>query len=185
MTDVSEHMVTADALAHVVANLRQRDREEIFALRWNDSEAELLTQLRAVVGQLWRVWCYRDEPVAVCGVLPIRPGVVSCASFGTDKWRHALRPMTVWVHQWLIPVLLDAGYHRGEAHVSATNEMAKRWIEAVGAHKEAYLHQYGRNREDFILYAWRSSDVLQIRRWRGRRTADANLSNVEWAADGR
>lgn len=171
MTDVSEHMVTPEALAHVVANLRQRDRDEIFALRWNDDEAELLTQLRAVAGQLWRVWCYQDEPVAVCGVLPLRPGVVSGASFGTDKWRYAIRPMTVWLRRWLIPLLLDAGYHRCEAHVSATNVMARRWVEATGAHKEAYLHQYGRNREDYILYTWRSSDVLQLKRWRGTTAA--------------
>lgn len=175
--DVSEHMVTPGALVHVVAHLRQRDREEIFALRWNDSEAELLTQIRAVAGDLWRVWCYQGEPVAVCGVLPLRPGVVSAASFGTDKWRHVIRPMTTWGMNWLIPTLQDAGYHRGEAYVSAANEQSKRWLASLGAYREAYLHQYGRNREDYILYAWRLTDVFQ-RRWRGRWTAISALSNV-------
>jgi len=177
VSDVSEHMVTPGDLVHVVANLRQRDRDEIFALRWNNDEQELLNQLVVVIGDLWRVWRYQREPVAICGVLPQRPGVVSAACFGTDKWRHVIRPMTTWGMNWLIPVLQDAGFHRGEAHVSATNEQSKRWLASIGAYKEAYLHQYGRNREDYILYAWRLTDVFQGR-WRGRWTADADLQDV-------
>jgi hypothetical protein len=142
-------------IAHIVRNLRERDRREIFALRWDDDEDELISQLFVTAGPMWRVWSYRGEPVAMNGVLPLRPGVVSAAAFGTEKWHHVVRPMVRWSRYWVIPRLQAAGYHRGEACAMAANVDGRRFIELLGGKLEAYLHKYGRSREDFILYHWR------------------------------
>lgn len=147
--------ITRADVAHIVRNLRERDRREIYALRWNDDEDTLVDQVFATAGPMWRVWHYRDEPVAINGVLPLRPGVVSAAAFGTDKWRRIVRPMVEWSRDWVIPRLKIAGYHRGEACALAANVDGRRFIELLGGQVEAYLHKYGRNREDFVLYAWR------------------------------
>lgn len=142
-------------VAHIVRNLRERDRREIFGLRWDDDEDALISEIFLVAGPMWRVWSYRGEPVAMNGVVPLRPGVVSAGAFGTVKWSYVARPMIRWSREWVIPRLHSAGYHRGEACALAANVDGRRFIELLGGRLEAYLWKYGRNREDYVLYHWR------------------------------
>ena len=162
MSDVSPaETIIEDDIAHIVRHLRDRDRREIFGLRWDDDEDALIRDITIFAGPMWRVWRYRGEPVAINGVIPLRPGVVCACAFGTDKWHHTLRAMTRWSRDWVIPRLQAANYHRGEAIVLAANADGKRFVELLGGRVEAYLHHYGRNREDYVLYAWRlDEDVL-------------------------
>jgi hypothetical protein len=142
-------------IAYIVRNMRDRDRREIFALRWDDDEDALIDQLHASAGAMWRLWFYQGEPVAMNGVLPLRKGVVCANAFGTDKWRHIVRPMIHWSVNWVIPCLKVAGWHRGEAYALAANADGRKFIELLGGKLEAYLYHYGREREDFVLYHWR------------------------------
>jgi hypothetical protein len=172
------HEVTREGITHIVRNLRERDRREIFALRWDDDEDSLIEDINRAAGAMWKVWSWDSEPVSINGVVPVRPGVVICGAFGTEQWRKTLRPMTHWSRDFVIPSLQASGYHRGEAHVLAANTDSRRWIEMLGGKVEALLQGYGRNREDFLLYVWdltkdRSlGDVLPQRR------------RQQWSADG-
>jgi len=65
-----------------------------------------------------------------------------------------LRPMTRWSMGFVIPTLRNAGYHRGEAYVLAANTDSRRWVEMLGGEVESLLKGYGREREDYLLYAW-------------------------------
>jgi hypothetical protein len=175
---VTANLVTEAALAHIVRNLRPRDRREIFALRWHDDEDQLVREIFGVAGALWRVWCLDDEPVSINGVIPVRPGVVIAGAFGTMKWRSTVKQMTQWSRDYVIPTLHHAGFHRGEAYVLAENTDSRKWIEHLGGEIEAVLKGYGRGREDFILYTWdltreRSDHVF----WRrGRKAGGASVS---------
>ena len=151
---VESQPVTPAALKHIVSNLRPRDRAEIFALRWHDDEDQLVFELCQVAGDLWKLWTLDGEPVAVNGVVPVRPGVVIAGAFGTNKWRSIIRPMTRWSLDFVIPCLKASNYHRGEAYVLAANTDSRRWIELLGGEVETLLRGYGRQREDFLLYAW-------------------------------
>jgi hypothetical protein len=146
--------ITAAGLRYIVDHLRARDRREIFALRWNDDEEQLVAEVSAAAGDLWRMWALDGEPVAVNGVVPVRPGVVIAGAFGTARWRSIVKPMTRWSLDYVIPILKQAGYHRGEAYVLAENTDSRRWIELLGGEVEAVLKGFGRQREDFLLYAW-------------------------------
>lgn len=163
-------MVTPEALRYIAHNLRPRDRAEIFAMRWNDDEEAFVAEVCSVAGDLWRLWSLDGEPVAVNGVVPVRPGVVIAGAFGTNKWRSIIKPMTRWSLDYVIPLLRQAGYHRGEAYVLARNTDSRRWIELLGGELEAVLKGYGRGREDFLLYTWdltrekAQNDVLRKRR---------------------
>lgn len=163
-------MVTPEALRWIAHNLRPRDRAEIFAMRWNDDEEAFVAEVCSVAGDLWRLWSLDGEPVAVNGVVPVRPGVVIAGAFGTNKWRSIVKPMTRWSLDYVIPLLRQAGYHRGEAYVLARNTDSRRWIELLGGELEAVLKGYGRGREDFLLYTWdltrekAQNDVLRKRR---------------------
>jgi hypothetical protein len=160
MAKVQATPVTAEGLAYIVRNLRPRDRREIFALRWDDDEAQFVAHVYASAGELWRMWSIDSEPVAVNGVVPVRPGVVIAGAFGTSRWRSVVKPMTRWSLDYVIPILRQAGYHRGEAYVLAENTDSRRWIELLGGEIEAVLKGFGRQREDFLLYAW---DLTQER----------------------
>jgi len=170
-------------LTHIVCHLRPRDRQEIFALRWDDDDKALIDAVLAYAGDMWKIWSCDGEPVAVSGVVPVRPGVVIASAFGTAKWRTVLRPMTRWFQGFVIPVLKTSGYHRGEAYVLATNTDSRRWIELFGGEIEAFLKGYGRNREDFLLYAQdltreRGSHVLRRRRFYAKRPANGDCARA-------
>jgi hypothetical protein len=179
-SQVGAHAVSRDALAYIVRHLRSRDRREIFALRWNDNEDQFVDQVVSFAGDLWRLWSLDDEPVAVNGVIPVRPGVVIAGAFGTHKWRSTLRPMTRWSLDFVIPTLRNAGYHRGEAYVLAANTDSRRWVEMLGGEVECLLKGYGREREDYLLYAWdltrerSDQNVLRRRRQRVQRPSDGD-----------
>jgi hypothetical protein len=184
MSRVESQPVTSAALTHIVRNLRPRDRAEIFALRWDDDEDRFAFEICAIAGDLWRLWTLDGEPVAVNGVVPVRPGVVIAGAFGTPEWRRIIRPMTRWSRDFVIPCLKMSGYHRGEAYVLATHTDSRRWIELLGGEVETLLKGYGRHREDFLLYAWDltqegGSHVLRRRRRVGQyRSADVTLHSV-------
>ena len=162
--------ISPEAIKHLVQNMREIDRREVYALRWNDDEDALITTLLAFAGDLWRVWLLDGVPVAVNGATPIRPGVAGASAFGTDDFWRVVVPMTRWSINWLIPALARSGYHRGEAYVAANNTRSIRWMSILGATQEAYLHGYGRDQEDYRLYTWRLDEhvLFRRRRW-GRR----------------
>ena len=83
--------IERDDIAYIVAHLRERDRREIYALRWDDEAEHLTDAIVAVAGPMWRVWFRSDEPVAMSGIVPQRPGVVMAGAFGTDKFPFAAR----------------------------------------------------------------------------------------------
>lgn len=163
MTLVRDNVTQAD-IEHLVNNLRERDRREIFALRWSDNPIEFIVEASRIIGPLWSAWLLDGKCIAVHGALPLRPGVVAAFAFGTPDWHHAARGIIKHVRHWLIPCLQAANYHRGEAFSLASNVDAHRFIEATGGEREAYLHQYGRDQEDFVLYRWKLNELFW---WQG------------------
>lgn len=147
--------IALEDIAYIVRHLRERDRREIFGLRWDDNEDSFVNDVFAVSGPMWRLWRYRDEPVAMSGVVPQRPGVVMAGAFGTEKFHHVMRPMKRFAWNWVIPRLVTAQYHRAEAFALASNADGKFFIRMLGGKQEAYLRKYGRDREDYVLYVWR------------------------------
>lgn len=162
--------VTHEGLTHIVRNLRERDRHEIFALRWDDDEAAFVNSVMAVAGDLWRMWHLDGEPVAIAGVIPIRPGVTIGGAFGTEKWPRVVRSITRFGIQFIVPVLKANGYHRIEVYVLASNTDSAAWIELMGGKLEAVLKGFGRAREDYLLYAndlTRDGGTNDVFLWRG------------------
>lgn len=155
--------VTSAAASFIIANLRPRDREEIFALRWDDDEEKLVNEIMLWSGKMTWAWWRDGVPVALQGAWPVRPGVWSCWAFGTEQWPRVVLAMTKHSRRFIIPALLRARFHRAEAVALATHRDSRRWIEALGAREEGIRRGLGRNGEDFISYVWTPADVL---RWR-------------------
>lgn len=71
-----------DNIRYVVEHLRARDREELFALRWDDDKAALARSIQGYAGDMSVCWCLDGVPVALQGAAPIRPGVWAIWCFG-------------------------------------------------------------------------------------------------------
>lgn len=151
----------AERIAYLVANLRERDREEIYGLRWNDDPEELVRDVIAYAGDMSWVWEVDHTPVSIQGSRPVRPGVWANWCFGTDRWAEAHLAMTKHARRFIIPALLGARFHRAEAISLCSHQDARGWIESLGGRLESVMRGAGRHGEDYALYVWTPENVLQ------------------------
>ena len=146
-------LLDADAVTHVCERMRAMDRAEIFATQPDDDVRAIAAATMALTrfgGVVWK----DNEPVAVACAMPLWPGVWSAGMYATDLWPQVAHATTRWIVSRLMPDLIAAGAHRAECRSLATHVTAHRWLERLGATREAVLADCGRNRETFYLYAW-------------------------------
>jgi hypothetical protein len=145
----------------VCANMRPADREEIMALRWSDSVMDLAEDTMNVPGPKWVAHLEGEGPTAVYGAAPMWPGVFSLWLYGTPHFHQVGLRLSRHIQRVMIPSLAIAGAHRAEARSLSTHTEAHGWMERLGGKPEATLKGYGKNGEDFVVYAWsvRPEDV--------------------------
>lgn len=97
---------------------------------------------------------YPDGPAAVWGMLKRRNGVGAGFAFGTDRWSMAVMPMLRHIRRFVLPYLVQTGYHRVEAAALARRLDVARFMALIGAEPEGVLRGYGTAGEDFISYRW-------------------------------
>lgn len=137
----------------VASQMRERDAEEIYALRYHE-DPELLAG-EVVHSGAFRWGAYIDgEPVAMFGAYPMWPGVWSVWSFGTDRWSRVAPAMARFMKSFITPALINAGAHRVFCWSMEAHTDACRWLEFLGAKPEATLDNYGKNRQRFVCYGW-------------------------------
>lgn len=165
---------TKEGVYHVCRNMRQADREEIFATRWRDDPDDVARDSLAAPGFKWMA--VRDGvPEAVVGVRPMWPGVWCAWAYGTPQFQQVSRHLTRHIQRVIMPALVLARAHRLEAHSIVTHVEAHQWLEYLGAARERTIREFGKGGEDFIVFAWtrESLDVhdgrwgRRWRRWRG------------------
>lgn len=147
-----------DALRHIARNLRERDREELFATRW-DEDPETLALDTYNCGDFQWIATLDGEPVAVVGAAPAWPGFWTVFAYGTDKWPKVLVTLTRHVRRFIYPALWNSGARRVQCHALSTHEDARKWLTFLGAREEAVLDNFGKNGETFIQYLWDRGDV--------------------------
>lgn len=147
----------------VAKNMRESDFREFRALMHVDTRDEMVSELtRRYVGQ--DVIVARDgvTPIAIGRTLEARPNVITLAFFATDEFPRIGKPLTRFIRQRLFPSLRQAGVHRFECVSIVGHHEAHAWIQAIGLSEEAPLIGYGKNKEDFIQFAW-VSDACKTR----------------------
>lgn len=138
------------SVMHVVSNMRESDRSEIFALRWNDSPLDLVADCT------WShmSWvAHLDEPIAVVGASPIHPGAWNVYAFATDRFREIAFDLTKFIRRVIIETLVCMGAHHAQCYSIEGHDDAHRWLEMLGA-TFVPVPFYGRNGESFRLYMW-------------------------------
>jgi hypothetical protein len=59
----------------------------------------------------------------------------------------------------MLPSLVEGGVHRIECRSFMGRNDTHKWLTSLGAYPEAVLAAFGRQREDFVLYAWLADDI--------------------------
>lgn len=144
--------MTTEAVRYVAENMRPWDRREIFATRIGDSTDSFVADVMETGPVSWVAGT--DRPIAVYGAAPLWRGVWAVWFFATDEIGEIGLAVTRMIRNAIIPKLFETGAHRLECRSMEGHEDAQRWLEVLGAHREATLKSYGRDGQDFHIYAW-------------------------------
>ncbi len=146
------------ALEYITERLREGDREEIYATRWDQDHVKLAADTFNAGEFQWVAWV-DGEPVASIGAAPSWPGVWIVWAYGTDRWPEAALTLTKHVRRFMIPALYRAGAQRAQCFAMQSHQVACRWLERLGARPDAVLDNYGRHGQTFVLYSWQRGET--------------------------
>lgn len=146
--------INLPSLLYIVEHMREWDRREIFATRWSDDEAEYAESIFETCRGYGWIAQVESVPVAFVGGAPTYPNVWSVGMFATDDFPKIGLPFTRFVRNHFIRGLVESGAIRAECKSMEGHEAAHRWLEALGAEREAKHLEYGKNGETFFTYCW-------------------------------
>jgi len=141
---------------NVALNMRERDFEEIDALRWSEGREELAQGLCNELGNFQNVFVCGDDdgPVAIVCYIPLRRGVWSLGLFATDSFQNIGSFLTKRIIREIIPALDHGGAHRVECQSIVGYDQVHAWLEFLGLREECLLKGFGKNGEDFKTFSW-------------------------------
>ena len=143
-------------VVYVARNMRELDAEEIWPVTSARTPESLAFGI--VHGANYKfVAGSGAAPVATWGASKLRPGVVSVWMFATDRWPEVALTVTRQIRKELMFTLIDAGYVRAECWTHSNHHVAHKWLEILGAVREATVEDYGPNRVPYHCYSWTRS----------------------------
>lgn len=142
------------AAAHYIAErMREIDWREVSATAWHDSRAAFAAECLRWPGPKFVVRTGAEVPVVMGGLALHTPGVATAWAVGTDNWRRVAVEATRYARQAVEQLLADGVVHRVQALSAVFHEPSHRWLRLCGLRRESTVVAYGRNREDFYMYA--------------------------------
>ncbi len=168
-------------VSYVAMHMRKRDADEIWCQRSHRSAPTLAHE--CVKTSLRYGYCayVSDEPVAAFGVgfVPGIPWVGHLWAYGTRRMPRAIRTITDHFRYRVGPELMaDRDVLRVECRSLSTYAPAHRWIRAFGLKECCELYAFGKNGEDFKLFALTRGELPQ------QGTADVRRSEDSSRHDG-
>ncbi len=140
-------------VVEVARNMRDLDAEEIWPVTVAQTPETLAVGTVAGNG-LKFIARYGETPVATWGATETRPKVAQVWMFATDLWPKVALSVTRHINQVVMPTLIDAGFVRAECWSHDNHHVAHRWLELLGAVREATVEDYGQNRVPYHCYSW-------------------------------
>tara|TARA_R100001594_G_scaffold26371_2_gene51143 strand:+ start:4001 stop:4576 length:576 start_codon:yes stop_codon:yes gene_type:complete len=140
-------------VVEIARNMRLSDAEEIWPVTIVKTPETLAVATVAGYG-LKYVARYGAVPVATWGATEIRPQVASVWMFATDRWPKVALSVTRHINKTVMSILMSEGYVRAECWSHDNHHVAHRWLELLGAVREATVEDYGQNRVPYHCYSW-------------------------------
>jgi hypothetical protein len=157
---VASKIVTATYadVVYVARRMRPKDAEEIFPLIWNPTP-ENLALYTIAAGGIGHVALWHGEPSAAFGAVELRPTQWTVWMFATWQWPNVASAATKFIRREIGPELQERGDTRADCWSMETHDSAHRWLEMLGATREASLKDYGPSRKTFHCYSWTRSQL--------------------------
>jgi hypothetical protein len=141
-------------LLYVADNMREIDKKEVFATRWDDNPEDLVDCIMAKGSFGWISVANDGIPVAAFGAIACWPGVWQVWMFATDRWDEVSSEVTKFIKRIMIPAIKSTDWLRAECRSIEGHDTAHRWLEFLGATREASLKMLGKNGDTFHVYSW-------------------------------
>ena len=155
---------TYDDLKYIACNMRAADATEIFCCRWDDDPKSLAHEIFCM-GTFYPVFlAFADDdgdPIAFLGVSALTPTLGLAHMFATDDFNLIWRDMVKHVLRYVVPALIEFGFHRVEARAQESYDQSRRLLEALGFEYECDLSDYGKGGECFTLYAYLANEFMK------------------------
>lgn len=134
--------------------MRKADFAEIDAVIRIDQPAQIAAILLAASTDMAFVAYLDDNPVAVFGVAWSTGSHLSSGwAYGTPRMTRAVPAMTRFMVGEMVPTLVARGVHRCEVRTAVDHDLSHGWLEGMGYEREGIARGYGRNGEDYAVYA--------------------------------
>ena len=150
-------------LFFVADNMRQSDKDEIYATRWTDNPMDVTRDCMASSSAFgWTIGHQHPgkyDPIVALGGFPVWNGVWSVWMFATPRFPEVAIYTTKFIIQKMIPAIYPKA-HRVECRSIESHTTAHKWLELMGAKRECMLENYGKGGENFFVYRWRKEDVF-------------------------
>lgn len=141
---------------YVAANIRQEDWDEC-RCQLDDENKFALANVCYFGTSEHLMWCaYLDnQPVTVFGIAKTGPTLGQVWLFSTRRVRRVFPTLLRFMDTEVRNAAIKDGLRRIEIRALETHEFVKKgWMNSIGAIDVMPLPQYGKNGEDFRLYAW-------------------------------
>lgn len=152
-------------VSFIAGNLRENDKTEVLCQLPASITQQQIGYICTRPGSSFVA--YLDgKPVMVFGFDPmtLAGNALNAWAFGTKDSHKVIHSITLWIRDYLLRDWINQGVTRLEARSYAGHIEAHRWLKSAGAIEEGPLHDYGRDGEQFILFAWHKSRLKQILR---------------------
>lgn len=149
----------------IAANMRPIDKDEIHCQMIDPTAAKIAHSQISMSPRFAYVASINDEPVCAYGLAEWQPGVGHLWAFGTKKIYGAIRDVTDHINDGIYEdVFSDSSVHRVECRSISTHVSAHRWIEKIRLKFITDLPCYGKDAEDFKLFALTRNEVGYVQR---------------------
>lgn len=156
MASIKEIPITRDVIEYIIMNLRREDLEEAESDETQLTEfVDFIENKIEIEGAFVTGFAINDEPVCIIGSVPVWSGVRDLFTISTNKFGEIAIAVTRWAKNVLTPALKQSGAHRVHSYSLKKHEKVHRWLEMLGAEREAELRKFGANKEDYVIYVWR------------------------------
>lgn len=140
----------------IARRLRALDAEEIFPLLFNPTSEGLAAS--AVYNNVLKTVALKNGvPVCAFGAGEHYPRFYKVWMFSTDRWPEVALSVTRAIKNTTIPALVNMGAVRADCWSMEGHDVAHRWLNILGAVREASAEDYGQQRKTYYCYSWTRS----------------------------
>lgn len=146
---------TLSDIEYICLNLRQADRDEIYGVLPHDNPFLLARQTMDIAGTGGFVTvAHAKRPVSVLGFHEQHPRVFNVFAYATDEFHLVAHGLTRFALKELKSAMLAGGCHRAQCDSRADHHTAHRWLECFGFLNEGPLKAFGKDRSDYVRFAY-------------------------------